>query len=67
MTAKRSSPQVCEARRMASAVQRVTGEWFCQTGNHYTRSEQLTAHGKRICAPCKTRIQKLALKKPGRR
>jgi hypothetical protein len=52
---------------MASAVQRVTGEWFCQTGNHYTRSEQLTAHGKRICAPCKTRIQKLALKKPGRR
>lgn len=63
MPRKASSPQVRESRHMASAVQRVTGEWFCQAGNHYTKAVQLQFKGRRICAPCRKRLQSITPRK----
>jgi hypothetical protein len=46
-----------EARRLAALTERITGEWYCQSGHHYTKATQLTWRGRRICARCKTRLQ----------
>lgn len=47
------------ARKQAAAVERLTGEWFCQSGAHYTRAAEATYRHRRICLPCKQRLEKL--------
>lgn len=54
MTRHRADTQ--QAQKSAAAVTRITGAWFCATGQHYTKAEQLRAHGRNICAPCKARL-----------
>lgn len=48
-----------EAKRMRAAVLRVTGEWYCSSSNHYTKSPPTTWRGRRICTQCKTKMQAL--------
>ena len=54
------------ARRQAEALQRVTGEWFCQSGAHYTKAEQVRWRGRRICVPCRDRLVALTKKQRAR-
>ena len=48
-----------EAKRIRAAVLRVTGEWYCSSSNHYTKSPPTTWRGRRICTQCKTKMQAL--------
>lgn len=56
MTGKPTKAQADEARRCAATVTRITGEWWCQNGAHYTRAPKAPATGRSICVPCKKRI-----------
>lgn len=53
-----------ESRRQSAAVERVTGEWYCPSASHYTKSEQTRWRGRRICVPCRDRLAALARKRP---
>jgi len=48
-----------EAKRLRAAVLRVTGEWYCSSSNHYTKSPPTTWRGRSICTQCKTKMQAL--------
>jgi hypothetical protein len=51
------STDTAESRKQAAAVARLTGEWWCQNGAHYTKAAKARSSGGRtICAPCKARI-----------
>jgi hypothetical protein len=47
------------AKKQAAALERLTGEWFCQSGAHYTRAASSEYRNRRICLPCKARLAKL--------
>ena len=55
-----------ESRRQSAALQRATGEWFCQSGAHYTKAEQVRWRGRRICVPCRDRLVALTQKQRAR-
>jgi len=55
-----------ESRRQSAALLRVTGEWFCQSGAHYTKAEQVRWRGRRICVPCRDRLVALTKKQRAR-
>lgn len=59
---KHPNATTLEARRQAEALQRVTGEWFCQSGAHYTKAEETRWRGRRICIPCRDRLAALTKK-----
>lgn len=46
-----------DAKRQRAALLRITGEWYCSSSSHYTKAEATTWRGRRICAPCKARLQ----------
>lgn len=67
MTSKgQRNTTAAEARRQTTAVQRITGEWYCQSGAHWTKGEQFTWRTRRICSPCKTRLQVITQKQATR-
>lgn len=45
------------ARQQAAVVTRVTGEWLCKSGMHYTRAPQEIYRGRPVCAPCQQRLK----------
>lgn len=54
-----------EARRQADMVQRVTGEWWCQSGSHYVKGDPAPNTKRRICQPCKKRLDAFRKPSPG--
>jgi predicted SprT family Zn-dependent metalloprotease len=57
MTTRKTDTTAAQAKKQAAAVQRITSEWWCQNGAHYTKAAKATSTGRRtICAPCKARL-----------
>lgn len=42
-----------EAQRQAAAITALTGEWWCQHGQHATKGKRLRYRGRSICERCK--------------
>lgn len=51
-----------ESRRQSAALERATGEWYCQSGSHYTRAKEYRWRKRRICLPCRNRLIALTKK-----
>lgn len=62
MNKPRKNATAAAAVRQSRAVERLTGEWFCQSGAHYTKAARSTWRGRTICDTCKTRLTNLTKK-----
>lgn len=49
-----------QARQQSRAVERATGQWFCQSGHHYVKGEKRRWRNRTICSPCKERLQRIS-------
>lgn len=57
-----SSATSIESRRQSVAVERVTGEWFCQSAAHFTKGEKQKWRGRTVCSHCKQRLRQITKK-----
>ena len=44
--------------RESRAVERITGTFWCQGGNHATRGEYTMHRGRRVCPACRDKISR---------
>jgi hypothetical protein len=56
-----------ESRKQSDAVERLTGERYCHSSGHWTKAPTTVLRkGRRICDPCRARLDALSKKKQAR-